>query len=76
MPALREVKTEGVLRLATQVGNPILNSGHLPTLLCSGLECVFPESTLKIFPGACSSFPVTVIKKKKIDKKPLWEERV
>lgn len=55
-------------RGSAEVGNsrrqPDSSSGHLPTLLCSGLECVFPESTRKIFPGACSSFPATVIKKK------------
>lgn len=56
-------------RVSAEVGNssrhPDSYSGHLPTFLCSGLECVFPESTRKILPGVCSSLPVTVIKKKK-----------
>lgn len=56
-------------QVSAEFGNstrhPDSYSGHLPTLLCNDLEYMFPESTLKIFPGACSSLPVTVIKKKK-----------
>lgn len=57
-------KNRGSAEVGSSSRQPDSSSGHLPTLLCSGLECVFPESTRKIFPGACSSFPATVIKKK------------
>lgn len=63
--------------MSAEVGNssrhPDSYSGHLPTLLCSELEYMFPESTLKIFPGTCSSLPVTVIQKK-VDKSNLGKK--